>query len=95
MPQKDGTWNYTVQLRDGVRLYRGPKGGVKGGIVWDLMRETPTGDGKTFYHSIIASPDVFETDEEAKQDALEKLSMLRCPFDRPIDTAIKWMLDHA
>ena len=29
----------------------------------------------------------------AVRDALEKPSILRCPIERPVDVAIKWMLD--
>ena len=99
--QSRSTWEYTVQLMDGVRLYRQrplpgehPLPDVRNGLVWELHRNITTADDKPYRQTLVASAEVFESTEDAKRDALEKLSMLRCPFDKPIDTAIKWILDN-
>lgn len=85
-------WEYTVQLHaNDTRMYRGI--GEQIGWTWAVTRSTTGTDGKSFNQSIVASPEVFETDEEAKRDALVKLSILRCPLERPLDHAIRWILD--
>lgn len=87
-------WKYTVQLHDDVRLYR-MKGEYveKRGIAWSLTRSCERSTGPTFHQSIVVSAEVFDDEEEAKHDALERLSMLRCPLELPVDRAIKWMLN--
>ncbi|MYE01564.1 MAG: hypothetical protein F4Y03_09825 [Alphaproteobacteria bacterium] len=91
------SWEYRVQLKEDVRLYYRPQeqGGYveRRGTVWEVVRTTKPGDGSHYYQTVVCSPGVFEDDDEAKRDALEKLSMLRCPLGRPLDRAIKWMLD--
>ena len=89
-------WNYTVQLKpDDRRTYADGKGGTveAQGIGWYLSRTTPSVEGRPFSQNIVCSPDVFDHANDAKRDALEKLSMLRCPIDKPLDAAIKWMLE--
>ena len=93
MPQEGVDWEYTVQLMDGAVLYRGPKTEVKTGIVWELQRSMKLPTGKSYTETVVSSAEVFQDGEVAKLDALEKLSILRCPIDRPVDVAIKWMLD--
>ena len=85
-------WEYTVQLTHDVRMYVGDEN-PRHGSSWSLTRQTSTSDGKPFNQSIVVSAEVFDNDEEAKEDALRKLSILRCPLDQPLDKAIKWMLD--
>ena len=87
-------WEYTVSISNGIRRYRrDDENKVREGLTWALVRSCPTEGGETFYHSIVESPEVFDTLDEAKQDALEKLSILRCPLNQPLDKAIRWMLD--
>ena len=50
-------------------------------------------DSAEFSQAVVISPEVFENEDDAKRDALEKLSILRCPLERPLDHAIRWMLD--
>lgn len=83
-------WEYKVELGRDVRKRKLPDGGTDDheGIAWAVIRSMPS-----FSQTIIASTEVFETDEEAKRDALIKLSQLRCPIDQPLDKAIKWLLE--
>ena len=87
-------WAYTIQLKDSVRLYWDREKGEyqKSGIAWYLSRTKPQKGKKDFTQSIVASPEVFDCDEDAKKDALEKLSVLRCPIEQPIDRTIKWIV---
>ena len=86
-------WEFCVQVRtNDARIYADNK--VRHGISWAVQRQTPMSNGEIYHESIVASPEVFESTEEAKDDALRKLSMLRCPLDRPLDKAIKWVLDE-
>ena len=84
-------YHYLLQLREDVRLYRDGK--QRAGWAWEVVQTHRPGD-KTYYRSIVASPGVFTDEDEAKQDALVCLSLLRCPLDRPLDRAIKWHLDN-
>ena len=88
-------WEYSLQLRAGVRLYRDGEGKSyeKHGTVWELTRDCKQADGQSYCESVVVSSEVFEEDESAKQDALRKLSILRCPLEKPIDHVIRWMLD--
>ena len=87
-------WEYTVQLHDDVRLYRMKGEHVeKRGIAWSLTRSCERSNCHTFHQTIVVSAEIFDDEEEAKHDALERLSMLRCPIELPVDSAIKWMLD--
>ena len=96
-------WEFTVQLRNGVRDYKVPLdrpelAGEYGyqerrGIVWSLSRSSLYEDGRVFHQGLVVSGGVFDNEEDAKRDALEKLTILRCPIDRPLDQAIKWITD--
>ena len=86
-------WEYTVQFRmSDLRHYRNPDKTVHG-ISWSLMRGFVLNNGSTLFESVVVSPEVFENEEDAKRDALEKLSILRCPIEKPIDHTIRWMLN--
>ncbi|MCY3762647.1 MAG: hypothetical protein OXH50_15465 [Gemmatimonadetes bacterium] len=95
MPDAEIKWDYAIQLLAGARLYRRPGGEDETvyGWTWALVRTSSNADGSSFTHSVIVSPEVFENDEEAKHDALEKLTILRCPIERPLDVAAKMMVD--
>ena len=89
-------WKYKIQLmNDARRVHRPdtPELVTRTGVAWSLVRETRQSDNRDYLQTIITSPGVFGSDEEAKQDALRNLAILRCPIDRPIDAAIKWILD--
>ena len=95
MDKKD--WEYQINL-DCVRITKiGSDEKYREGWLWALSRSVPVMDPngkKTSYtESIVSGCEVFDSQEEAKKDALEKLSVLRCPIDKPIDRALKWMLD--
>ncbi|MYE83240.1 MAG: hypothetical protein F4X36_15670 [Gammaproteobacteria bacterium] len=82
-----------MQIRHDLRLYRNQPGDVhKRGLSWSLMRSCIV-NGERFSETIISSPEVFDDPEDAKRDALRKLSILRCPLDLPLDRAVKWILD--
>ena len=89
-------WEYAICIKRGARLYHydDKRSDVRRGLVWELVRHEPDPQGGEHLQTeaIMASPRVFEHEEHASRDALEKLSILRCPYDRPIDAAIKWLL---
>ena len=85
-------WEYTLQLRSDQRGYSHPDGPrVVHGAAWALTRTCERENGSRLHQSIVASPGVFDTDEEAKHDALEKLSTLSCPLEQPVAQALRWM----
>ncbi|MYB40395.1 hypothetical protein F4X86_03985 [Candidatus Saccharibacteria bacterium] len=84
-------YEYVLQLREDVRRY--VDGTQHEGWAWELVQTARPGD-RRHYYSIVSSPGVFNDEDEAKQDALRKLSILRCPIDRPLDHAIKWHLEN-
>ena len=83
-------WSYRLEIINDARFY--PGGEKRHGAAWVLVRES-TVDDMTDIQPIVASPGVFESDREARRDALEKLSVLNCPTDRPLAQAIKDLLD--
>ena len=85
-------WEYTIQLSSGARQYLG-EDKLRYGIVWDLTRSCPGSDGKSFDQAIVSSPEVFEDEEDAKQDATKKLALLGCPLERPVAQALRWHLE--
>ena len=82
-------WDYNIGLEDGVRIYNKCTPKEQKGIVWNLQRTTKLHDGTPYSEHIITSVGVFEDTADAVHDALQKLSILRCPIERPIDVAIK------
>lgn len=89
-------WKYKIQLmNDERRVHRPDTPGLvtRTGVAWSLVRETRQSDNRDYLQTIITSPGVFESDEDAIQDALKKLAILRCPIDGPINAALKWVLD--
>ena len=84
-------WKYIVHLIADVRLKRKNKETVEG-VSWELVRTCKSKKDRDYIESIVSSPSVFYSEEEAKKDALEKLSILRCPYDRPVDAGIKFIL---
>ena len=85
-------WHYIVELQ-AARLKKDADEAGDAAIVWSLVRHCRTEDGKGLHESIISSADTFVTEEEARRDALIRLSMLRCPIEKPVDHAIKWLLN--
>ena len=85
-------WHYIVELQ-ACRLKKDADEEGDTAIVWSLVRHCRTEEGKRLQESIISSADTFVTEEEAMRDALIRLSMLRCPIEKPVDHAIKWLLN--
>ena len=85
-------WHYIVELQ-AARLKKGEEEEKDTAIVWSLIRHCRTEEGKGLHESIISSAGTFVTEEEARRDALIRLSMLRCPIEKPVDHAIKWLLN--
>ncbi len=94
---KTTEWTYEVQLRMfDTRMYSGEEGGNAQqvtGISWSLERSCVGSNGKTYSQAIVSSPKVFANEEEAMEDALKKLSILRCPLEEPLNHAIRNLLD--
>ena len=87
-------WTYTIQLQtDEARIYGGEHGGEKRGMTWSLTRSCKHRDGTTYWESIVSSPEVFDERNAALEDALRKLSILRCPLEQPLDYAIRDLLE--
>lgn len=85
-------WTYRLEVVNDVQIY--PGGEKRLGAAWVLERARPADAGATHVEPIVASPEVFNSDREAKRDALEKLSVLACPLDRPLARVIKSLLDN-
>ena len=89
-------WTYELQVCHDKRIYRGGPAGEKTmeGVTWSLDRwcKTDSPDLPEYRQSIVVSPEVFDSQDDALKDALEKLSMLRCPLERPLDEAICGLL---
>ena len=85
-------WHYRIALQ-AARPRKGPDEEGDTAIVWSLVRHCCTKEGKGLHESIISSADTFVTEEEARRDALIRLSMLRCPIEKPVDHAIKWLIN--
>lgn len=88
-------WNYDMQVSLSVRLYEQAKGkGIpKEGFAWELVRWYERDDGSTYRQTLAVSPEVFTELEEAKRDALEKLSILGCPIEQPVAQGLRWVHD--
>ena len=87
---------YKVQLRTSCRLVDGQS---KFGTCWELSRFKGRQEGKwTDFEILFASPEVFEDQEDAKRDAVQKLEPLICCADSPLRiafrTAIDWIVDE-
>ena len=87
---------YKVQLRTSCRLVDGQP---KFGTCWELSRFKGRQEGKwTDFEILFASPEVFEDQEDAKRDAVQKLEPLICCADSPLRiafrTAIDWIVDE-
>ena len=69
------------------------------GTAWEVYRFIGQRDGKwPDYETLFTSPDVFEDEEDAKRDAVQKLKPLICchesPFRMASRTAIDWIVDE-
>ena len=87
---------YLVQLRTSCRLVDGQP---KFGTCWELTHFTRQQEGKwTDSETLFASAAVFEDQEDAKRDAVQKLEPLICCADSPLRiafrTAIDWIVDE-
>ena len=83
---------YQVQLQTSCRLVGGRP---KFGISWVVMRRI----GDRAMDILLASPDVFDDEDDAKRDAVQKLEPLVCCRDSPLSmafrTTIDWMVDES
>ena len=85
-------WEYSIQIHGhDARIYA--DGQARYGTTWSLARNCDSAAGP-YTESIMTSPEVFDDAEAAKRDAVEKLSILRCPIETPIDRALHWMLSE-
>lgn len=88
-------WNYDIQTSLNVRQWHSKTEGKdtqKKGFAWELFRWCKREDGSPPYRqALAASPEVFTELEDAKRDALEKLSMLGCPIEKPVAQGLRWI----
>ena len=89
-------WDYRIDVEENIREVENPNKfrNSQRGYIWVLVRFDV--EDETFEASaqpIAASPDVFMSSREAKQDALEKLSIMGSQLENALDKAIKEMLD--
>ena len=84
-------WTYDIEIVNDARVY--PGGEKRHGAAWVIVRRDSIGNSVTHVQPIVASPEVFDSDREAKRDALEKLSILACPLDQPLARIIKALLE--
>ena len=87
---------YMVQLRTSCRLVDNQP---KFGTTWAVDRFIGQRDGNwQDYETLFTSPDVFEDEEDAKRDAVQKLKPLICCKESPLRiafrTAIDWIVDE-
>lgn len=84
-------WTYRLEIVNDSRIC--PGGEKRFGAAWVVVREDRANASTAHVQPIVASPEVFESDREAKRDALEKLSILACQLDQPLARVIKTLLD--
>ena len=85
-------WEYGVGIKQGCRLYLGQVEPVYG-LVWFVYRSCLDEAGEVFTQSLIVSPEVFDTQDEAERDVLEKLTLLALGRNAPLQSAIQWILE--
>ena len=94
MENSDQIPEYSVGLRNDHRFIGG-QSEPKVGIAWAIYRN----EGGRSSEVLFISPDVFDTDVEAKRDAVRKLGFVTCCSDSPLrivyKTAIGWMTDES
>ena len=88
-------WRYEVQLRNNCRIYVDSPQEPRYGVAWSLDRvELPEPeDGQPYRESIVTSAGVFETDAEAKRDAMYKLTVLALGSGDPLRSAIRYIIE--
>lgn len=89
----DRHWNYWIRIEPGLREFDESLTASLKGYVWTLMRARKGVDHEDEGEEIASSSLVHDTEEMARRDALEKLSLLRCPIEQPLDRGIRWMLE--
>ena len=90
---KKSKWEYRVQIKNDMRLYRDPKSSTghkeKLGLSWSLCRSADD-----HWEDIITSPEVFDEEGDAINDAIKTLSFLRCSIDCPLDNALDFVFNN-
>ena len=83
-------WKYEVQTvpYERRRLDSSQDEQFQVGFSWMLCRCASNGTVDVC-QPIVASPDIFSELEDAKRDALEKLSMLNCTLENPLAEALR------
>ena len=81
------TPEYMVQLRTCCRLVDGE---AKFGTAWELTRF----NGQGAWETLFTSPDVFEDEEDAKRNAVQKLEPLICCDKSPLRMAFRDAIDR-
>lgn len=94
-------YTYELDIRDDVRryhrrlddpYYREPED--KYGLAWTLVRLTQGDDGKEYRQSIFASAEIFDTYEEAADNAQAKLAIVQVSKGDPVGTVLRSLLDR-
>ena len=83
-------WQYTIEIRDDTRMSK--DGALRQGVVWQLVRTEVAEEGEMRSEALIASAGVFDLRTDAARDAVEKLSTLSCPIEKPIAQALREQL---
>ncbi len=67
---------------------------TKFGTAWEVHRCMDRSDGKWGnYEILFISPEVFENEDDAKRDAVQKLKALTCCDESPLRTALHTAID--
>ena len=95
----DQTPEYTVGLRASSRLVQGQHE-PKIGTAWEVIRFIGKQDGRWQDSEVLfVSPDVFDSEDDAKRDAVQTLESLLCcetsPMRIAFQTTIDWMVDES
>ena len=93
------TPEYKVGLRASGRLVQGQHE-PKIGTSWEVRQSVGEQEGSWQQSKILfVSPDVFDSEDDAKRDAVQTLESLQCCETSPLRiafrTAIDWMVDES
>ena len=95
----DQTPEYRVGLRTSSRLVQGQHE-PKIGTAWEVTRFIGKQEGRWQDSEVLfVSPDVFDSEDDAKRDAIQTLESLQCcdtsPMRIAFRTAIDWMVEES
>ena len=99
MMSAEQTPEYKVGLRTSCRLVQGQHE-PKIGTAWEVTRFLGKREGRWQDSEVLfVSPDVFDSEDDAKRDAVQTLGSLQCCETSPLRiafrTAIDWMVDES